>query len=149
MSAAVLAEQDKTVGEAVTSFETLLRKYPSSARAQFGLASCLDRQSGLQQSNQLLERSIEEYSKLGMSSGEQALVGLRVAALERMADRASFRGFKQKALAAYIKLGEIEPDVATWRNLLGIQHLLSGQNAQVSVVMLLHINNLICAYCTH
>ena len=132
LAAAARAEQDRTVGEGVTSFETLLRKYPTSARAQFGLARCLDRQSELQQSNQLLERSIEEYSKLGLSGGEQAPVGLRISALERLAERASFRGFKQKARDAYLKLSELDPDVAKWRNLLGIQHLMSGQDAQVN-----------------
>ena len=145
-AAATKAEQDRTIGEAITAFETLLEKYPTSARAQFGLARCLDRQSGLQQSNQLLERSIEEYSKLGMSEGGQTLVGLRIAALEKMAERASFRGYKHKARAAYLKLSEIEPDVANWRNLLGIEHLMSGQNNQVKCVIIMLSQQILAAY---
>ena len=131
LSAAAKAGQDKLVEGAVSSFEKLTRKYPNSARAQFGLASSLDRQADLKQSNELLERSIDAYSKLGMSEGE-VLIGLRAAALERLAARASFRGFKQKSISAYQKLMEVEPEVAKWRNLLGIQYLIIGQNAQVS-----------------
>ncbi|KAI6660025.1 Aspartyl/asparaginyl beta-hydroxylase [Oopsacas minuta] len=131
-AAADKAEHDKTIEDAVAAFESILRKYPSSARAQYGLASCIDRQAELQLSNQLLERSIEEYYKVGMS--EQVFVGLRITSLERLADRASFRGFKQKARDAYIMLSDIQPDIAKWRNLLGIQYLMSGQDAQAKEV---------------
>eukprot|EP00800_Vazella_pourtalesii_P005201 TRINITY_DN1605_c0_g1_i12.p2 TRINITY_DN1605_c0_g1~~TRINITY_DN1605_c0_g1_i12.p2 ORF type:complete len:325 (+),score=79.15 TRINITY_DN1605_c0_g1_i12:409-1383(+) len=90
--------------------------------------------ANLQESNQLLERSIEEYSKVGMSEGDHVLPGLRVDALERLAERASFRGYKHRARDAYIKLSEIQPEVAGWRNLLGVQYLMSGQNSQARVV---------------
>ena len=132
LSAAEKAGHHKTVGEAVTAFESLLREHPSSVRAQFGLARCVDKLADIQMSNQLLERTIEEYSKVGMSEGDHVLPRLRVAALERLAERASFRGYKHRAREAYIKLSEIQPEVADWRNLLGIQYLLSGQNSQVT-----------------
>ena len=140
MSAAEKAGHHKTVVEAVTAFESLLREHPNSVRAQFGLARCVDRLSDIQKSNQLLERSIEEYYKVGMSEGDHVLPGLRVAALERLAERASFRGYKHKAKEAYNKLSEIQPEVAGWRNLLGIQYLMSGQNSQVTIP---HRNNIV------
>ena len=133
LSAAEKAGHHETVGEAVTAFESLLREHPSSIRAQFGLARCVDMLANLQESNQLLERSIEEYSKVGMSEGDHVLPGLRVDALERLAERASFRGYKHRARDAYIKLSEIQPEVAGWRNLLGVQYLMSGQNSQVTL----------------
>ena len=60
-------------------------------------------------------------------------VFLQSRALERLAERASFRGYKHRARDAYIKLSEIQPEVAGWRNLLGVQYLMSGQNSQVTL----------------
>ena len=78
--------------EAKSKFEKLLKKHPSSPRGLYGRAFALDKLSEVKQSNELLERCIEEYNKVIDLPLKKVPKELALKAGRRCADRQSFRG---------------------------------------------------------
>lgn len=131
-SAHRLSMTDNTVKESEKIFESLLLSHPTSPRVQYGIASTYDKLADLQKSNQYLEKAIDMYYKLSVSSTPpDTPTQLLIVTLERLADRAAFRGFRSKAIDAYKKLVQIEIDNPSWRNKLGILYLTYGNENEV------------------
>ena len=77
--------------DALRKYDNILRKHPTSPRAQLGRASTLDKMSAQKRSNDLLELSIKGYHNLLMDSSD-APPELIITAGRRLADRQQFRG---------------------------------------------------------
>ncbi|KAL9962991.1 hypothetical protein ACROYT_G032152 [Oculina patagonica] len=114
------------IADAVFKFETLANKYPKSPRAMYGKAQSLDKLSELKQSNEILQQSIDAYSKVTEMPNCPAELKRRV--VHRQADRLSFLG--KSGQAAYVLkklLNELPGDVKLM-NELGVQYLMSGRS---------------------
>ncbi len=140
------------IADAVFKFETLANKYPKSPRAMYGKAQSLDKLSELKQSNEILQQSIDAYSKVTEMPNCPAELKRRV--VHRQADRLSFLG--KSGQAAYVLkklLNELPGDVKLM-NELGVQYLMSGRSrdaehiySQVSYETLLLVT-LACSVCS-
>lgn len=76
--------------DSLSSYDTILSRYPSSPRARSGRAASLDEMSQKRQSNALLEQSITEFIKvLDLPDVPRELM---IKTGQRCADRQSFRG---------------------------------------------------------
>ena len=74
----------------LTEFNSLLAMYPSSPRAAWGRARCLDELADLERNNALLEEGIAAYEKV-VDDGETP-TALFLMAGKRLVNRLQFRG---------------------------------------------------------
>jgi aspartate beta-hydroxylase len=109
-------------------FDFMLKSLPESPRALYGKAVGLDGLAEERMSNQLLEECIKYYKMVGMDS-KVASAALQIKALERLADRAHFRGNNKLSIQALHKLyHELQPSSQSAAHRLGIAYLTGGQN---------------------
>ena len=113
--------------QAILIFEFILKTSPDSPRALYGKAVALDGLAEAQHSNKLLEECIHYYKKVGMDS-PSASAAIQMKALERLADRALFRGNYQLSTKALYKLyHELQPNHQPMAHRLGVAYLTASQ----------------------
>lgn len=114
------------IGDALRRFEGLVNKYPKSPRAMYGKAQSLDKLADLKQSNDVLQQSIEAYSRV--VDLPDCPLELKRRVMRRQADRLSFLGKIGQAANVLNKLLSLFPGDLKLMNELGVQYLLSGRN---------------------
>jgi len=75
---------------AMTQFDSILRRYPRSPRAQFGKAQSLNALAEQRRSNTILEQAIDECLKVLVLDGVPKELFIKAGTF--CADRQSFRG---------------------------------------------------------
>lgn len=140
------------IADAVFKFETLANKYPKSPRAMYGKAQSLDKLSELKQSNEILQQSIDAYSRV--TEMPDCPTELKRRVVHRQADRLSFLGKSGQAAFVLKKLLNELPGDVKLMNELGVQYLMSGRSrdaehiySQVSYGTLLLVT-LTCSRCS-
>ncbi|KAL2766737.1 aspartyl/asparaginyl beta-hydroxylase isoform f [Daubentonia madagascariensis] len=123
------AEKLRTRGkieEAVNAFKELVRKYPQSPRARYGMAQCEDDLAEKRRSNELLRRAIETYQEVASLPGVPSDL-LRLS-LKRRSDRQQFLGHMRGSLLTLQRLVQLFPNDTSLKNDLGVGYLLIGDN---------------------
>nr|XP_012595183.1 aspartyl/asparaginyl beta-hydroxylase isoform X11 [Microcebus murinus] len=114
------------IEEAVNAFKELVRKYPQSPRARYGMAQCEDDLAEKRRSNELLRRAIETYQEV--ASLPDVPSDLLKLSLKRRSDRQQFLGHMRGSLLTLQRLVQLFPDDTSLKNDLGVGYLLIGDN---------------------
>lgn len=110
------------------AFEKLVNAHANSPRAMYGLAKTLDEYADEMRSNKILQEAIETYEKVGHV--KDCPLPLKRKAVMRQAERAAFLGKSHISVQALENLGmELPQDLEIW-NKLGVQCLMSGNQAR-------------------
>ncbi|XP_069321664.1 aspartyl/asparaginyl beta-hydroxylase isoform X4 [Eulemur rufifrons] len=114
------------IEEAVNAFKELVRKYPQSPRARYGMAQCEDDLAEKRRSNELLRRAIETYQEV--ASLPDVPTDLLKLSLKRRSDRQQFLGHMRGSLLTLQRLVQLFPNDTSLKNDLGVGYLLIGDN---------------------
>ncbi|XP_045416915.1 aspartyl/asparaginyl beta-hydroxylase isoform X2 [Lemur catta] len=114
------------IEEAVNAFKELVRKYPQSPRARYGMAQCEDDLAEKRRSNELLRRAIETYQEV--ASLPDVPTDLLKLTLKRRSDRQQFLGHMRGSLLTLQRLVQLFPNDTSLKNDLGVGYLLIGDN---------------------
>jgi len=114
------------VESVLEEFNSLISMYPTSPRAIWGKARCLDELADRNRNNGLLDEGIEAYQEVVDS--EETPKALFILAAKRLVNRLQFRGKMGSAIKVQKKLLESEPDDLSVLTDLGILYELADHS---------------------
>ena len=113
--------------EALEKFDSILSQSPRSPRAWLGRGLALEELAEIEQSNNRLDACIIAYKTVGFEL-EKVNTDIKVMALERLADRAAFRGKQKLSVKASEELYHVTPRNHAIAKSLGVNYLMTGMN---------------------